>query len=240
MSILSSLIRDLRSIVVPRSCAVCGGDLPPTKHLICSACEATAPLTNLWCEPSNAMMERFWGLLPVCHASALFWYVEGSPWRDAVHRFKYAGRWLSAYDMGRWYGALMREAGTYADVDVIVPVPLHWWRRIGRGYNQAEYIARGIARELGVEVASRAVVRHRYNESQTRQSNFRRWANVEGIFRVRRAEELRGKHILLVDDVFTTGATILSLGETILRAVPDARLSVAVLATTRRSLRQQD
>ena len=83
-------------------------------------------------------------------------------------------------------------------------------------------------------------MRHRYNESQTRQSNFRRWANVEGIFRVRRAEELRGKHILLVDDVFTTGATILSLGETILRAVPDARLSVAVLATTRRSLRQQD
>lgn len=240
MSILSSLIRDLRSLIMPRSCAVCGGELPRGKHLICSMCEATAPLTNLWREPSNAMMERFWGLLPVVHASALFWYVEGSPWRDAVHRFKYAGRWLSAYAMGRWYGALMRESGMYADVDVVVSVPLHWWRRMGRGYNQAEYIARGIARELGVEVASRSVVRHRYNESQTRQSNSRRWANVEGIFRVRRVEQLRGKHILLVDDVFTTGATIISLGETILRQVPDARLSVAVLSTTRRSLRQRD
>lgn len=186
------------------------------------------------------MMERFWGLLPIEHASALFWYVEGSPWRDAVHRFKYGGRWLSAYDMGRWYGALMRESGLYATVDAIVPVPLHWWRRMWRGYNQSEYIARGIARELGVKVLSHAVVRHRYNQSQTHQSVFRRWANVEGIFRVRKADELCGRHILLVDDVFTTGATIFSLGETILRAVPDVRLSVAVLATTRRSLRQQD
>lgn len=240
MSILSSLIYDLRSLFIPRSCAVCGGALPPSKHLLCSVCEATAPLTNLWQEAANPMMERFWGLLPIEHASALFWYVEGSPWRDAVHRFKYGGRWLSAYDMGRWYGALMRESGFYATVDAIVPVPLHWWRRMWRGYNQSEYIARGIARELGVKVLSHAVVRHRYNQSQTHQSVFRRWANVEGIFRVRRADELRGRHILLVDDVFTTGATIFSLGETILRTTSDVRLSVAVLATTRRSLRQQD
>ena len=186
------------------------------------------------------MMERFWGLLPIEHASALFWYVEGSPWRDAVHRFKYGGRWLSAYDMGRWYGALMREAGTYSDLDAVVPVPLHWWRRMRRGYNQSEYIARGIAHELGVEVLSRAVVRHRYNESQTHQSRVARWTNVEGIFRVRGVEQLRGKHILLVDDVFTTGATLFSLGETILSEAEGVRLSVAVLATTRHSLRQQD
>ena len=237
---LSSLLRDVRSLFVPRSCAVCGGELPPTKQLLCPMCEATAPLTNLWCDKTNPMTERFWGLLPVEHASALFWYIEGSPWREAVHRFKYAGRWLSAYDMGRWYGALMREAGTYSDVDAIVPVPLHWWRRMHRGYNQSEYIARGIARELGVEVLSRAVVRHRYNESQTHQSKVARWTNVEGIFRVRREEQLRGKHILLVDDVFTTGATLLSLGETILSEAEGVRLSVAVLATTRHSLRQQD
>ena len=142
--------------------------------------------------------------------------------------------------LGRWYGRYLKQSELYDDVDVVVPVPLHWWRQIRRGYNQSEYIARGIARELGVKVLSHAVVRHRYNQSQTHQSVFRRWANVEGIFRVRRADELRGRHILLVDDDFTTGATIFSLGETILRAVPDVRLSVAVLATTRRSLRQQD
>lgn len=240
MSMLSSLLYDVRSLFVPRSCAVCGGELPPSKHLLCSVCEATAPLTNLWLNKTNPMTERFWGLLPVEHASALFWYVEGSPWREAVHRFKYAGRWLSAYDMGRWYGALMRDAGAFADVDAVVPVPLHWWRRMRRGYNQAEYIARGIAREIGVEVISRAVVRHRYNPSQVHQSRAGRWTNVEGIFRVRDAGRLRGKHILLVDDLFTTGATILSLGEAILSQTHDVRLSVAVLATPRRSVRQQD
>ena len=183
------------------------------------------------------MQERFWGLLPVEEASALLWYVEGSPWRDAVHRFKYAGRWLSAYDLGRWYGALLKESGAYADVDVIVPVPLHWRRRLWRGYNQAEYLAEGMAREMGLKVDRHSLCRYRYNASQTSQSHSERWDNVEGIFRVRRPKALEGKHILLVDDVFTTGATIISLGETILRAVPSARLSVAVLATTRRSLR---
>ncbi len=239
MSMFSSLWADVRSLFLPRICPVCGGELPPTREVVCSLCEATAPLTNLWLQPSNPMMERFWGLLPVQHASALFWYVEGSPWREAVHRFKYSGRWLTAYRFGRWYGALMRESGLYADVDVVVPVPLHWGRRMWRGYNQSEYIARGIARELGVEVDTRSVKRHRYNRSQTRQHPIQRWDNVEGIFRVRCTDALRGKHLLLVDDVFTTGATIISLGETILQALPDCRLSVAVLATTRRSLHQQ-
>jgi ComF family protein len=154
-----------------------------------------------------------------------------------VHRFKYGGEWRAAYDMGRWYGAELRESGLYADVDVVVPVPLHLGRRLWRGYNQSEYIARGIARELGVEVDARSVRRHRYNSSQTSQRADERWDNVEGIFRVKRPERLHGKHILLVDDVFTTGATIMSLGSTILSAVENVRLSVAVLATSRHSLR---
>lgn len=237
MSILSDIIADVRSLVVPRSCPICGGPMPRGQTVVCTACEATAPLTMLWEERANAMHERFWGLLPVEEASALLWYVEGSPWRDAVHRFKYAGRWLSAYDLGRWYGALLRESGAYADVDVIIPVPLHWRRRLWRGYNQAEYLAEGMAREMGLEVDRRSLCRHRNNASQTSQSHADRWDNVEGIFRVRNGKALENKHILLVDDLFTTGATIMSLGETILRAVPSARLSVAVLATTRRSLR---
>ena len=182
------------------------------------------------------MNERFWGLMPVERASAMFWYVEGSPWRDMVHRFKYAGQWRVAYNMGRWYGALLRESGLYADVDVVVPVPLHLVRRLFRGYNQSEYIARGVARELGVKVDVGSVSRYRYNSSQTTQRRDERWDNVEGIFRVRRREALKGKHILLVDDVFTTGATMMSLGETILESVDDVRLSVAVLATPRHSL----
>ena len=105
-----------------------------------------------------------------------------------------------------------------------------------RGYNQSEYLADGIARELGVKVLRHSVMRHRYNKPQARRTQEERWDNVEGIFRVRDAESLRGKHILLVDDVLTTGATVISLGEEILNKVEDVRLSVAVLAVPRRSL----
>lgn len=175
--------------------------------------------------------------MPICKASAFVWYVEGSPWRRAIHRFKYGKMWRTAYDLGRWYGAWLKQSGLYDDVDVIIPVPLHWWRRLTRGYNQSEYLADGIARELGVEVDRRSAIRYRYNKSQvSQQHHSERWDNVEGIFRLRRTEHLRGKHILLVDDVLTTGATVISLGTTILREVEGARLSVAVLATPRHTL----
>lgn len=232
---LNDMLADLLSLVAPPTCPICGKPMV-AGSAVCPLCEMTAPLTNLWQQAFNVMNERFWGLMPVERAAAMFWYVEGSPWRDMVHRFKYAGQWRVAYNMGRWYGSLLRESGLYADVDVVVPVPLHLWRRLFRGYNQSEYIARGVARELGVRVDASSVSRYRYNSSQTSHRIDERWDNVEGIFRVRRRESLKGKHILLVDDVFTTGATIMSLGETILSSVEDVRLSVAVLATSRHSL----
>ena len=233
---LSDAWRDLRRIALPEVCPICGGRLPRGEAVVCSLCEATAPLTYLWQSEENPLREHFAGLMPVERAAAFLWYVEGSAWRDAVHRFKYGNMWRTAYDLGRWYGACLRESGLFADVDCVVPVPLHWRRRLSRGYNQSEYLADGIARELGVEVVRRGVVRYRYNDSQTSHQRDDRWTNVEGIFRVRDAAALSGKHILLVDDVLTTGATIISLGEEILNSVEGARLSVAVLATPRHSL----
>lgn len=233
---LSDMWRDVRRVVLPSTCPICGGRLPRGEAVVCSLCEATAPLTQLWTEEENPMRERFAGLMPVHRAAAFLWYVEGSAWRDAIHRFKYGNVWRTAYDLGRWYGALLKQSGLYDDVDVVVPVPLHWWRRLWRGYNQSEYLADGIARELGANVDRQSVVRHRYNKSQASQYHAERWDNVEGIFRLRHPERLRGKHILLVDDVLTTGATIISLGTTIFEGVEDCRLSVAVLATPRHAL----
>ena len=235
MSMLSNLLVDALSLVFPPTCPVCGA-LLHGRGVVCPSCEITAPLTNLWLEEHNPMCERFWGLLPVECASAFLWYVEGSPWRSMIHDFKYGGLWRVAYDMGRWYGACLHEGGLFAGVDVVVPVPLHWRRRLGRGYNQSEYLARGIARELGVECDAGSVRRYRYNDSQVSHSAAERWDNVEGVFRVSCPERLRGKHVLLVDDVFTTGATIMSLGSEIISKVEDVRLSVAVLATSRQSL----
>jgi ComF family protein len=133
--------------------------------------------------------------------------------------------------MGRWYGEVLRESGEYDDVDVIVPIPLHPKKILKRGYNQSFYIAKGIAKELGSVVDSRSVKRVVNNPSQTTKSGTMRWQNVERIFRVSHPEHLHGKHILIVDDVLTTGATISSCVTAISALVPDCRISIASLAT---------
>lgn len=232
----SDIAADVASLIFPRTCPVCGGPLARRGGVVCPMCEITAPLTNLWLEHDNAMSRKFWGLLPVEQASAFFWFVEGSAWRGAVHRFKYSGAWRTAYELGRWYGACMKEGGLYGTVDVVVPVPLHPRRLLMRGYNQSEHLADGIARELEVGVERHCVRRHRYNSSQTTRTAHERWDNVEGIFSVRHPERLAGRHVLLVDDVFTTGATVVSCGSAVMSAAEGARLSVAVLAVPRNSL----
>lgn len=232
----SDIVSDVSSLVFPRTCPVCGEIMPRSGSAVCTMCQITAPLTNLWLESGNAMEQRFWGLMPVEAASAFFWFVEGSAWRRVVHRFKYLGAWRVAYELGRWYGACMKQGGLYDTVDVVVPVPLHFRKLIVRGYNQSEHLAEGIARELGVRVERGCVRRHRYNASQTTRSSRERWDNVEGIFSVRHPERIAGKHVLLVDDVFTTGATVISCGTALLSAAEGVRLSVAALTVPRHSL----
>lgn len=232
----SDIAADVLSLIFPRTCPVCGGPLSRSGGVVCTMCQVTAPLTNLWLEAGNAMEQRFWGQLPIERASAFFWYVEGSAWREAVHRFKYSGAWRTAYELGRWYGACMKEGGLYGTVDVAVPVPLHPRRLLMRGYNQSEYLADGIAHGLGIGVERGCVRRHRYNSSQTTRTARERWDNVEGIFSVRHPERLAGRHVLLVDDVFTTGATMISCGAAVVSAAEGVRLSAAALAVSRNSL----
>ena len=232
MSMLVSILRSLRTMIYGDGCIVCGGYTEAGMHSICNRCRFDIPLTNYQLETNNPVKERFDGIVPVEQASALFFYMGGSRWQELVHRFKYSGKWQLAYAMGRWYGALLRESGLYDDIDVIVPVPLHPLKTLKRGYNQSRYIADGIAREMQLGIDARSVRRVRNNPSQARRSASARWENVEALFSVRSVESLRGKHILLVDDVLTTGATIASCIKAIQEAVPDCRVSVAALATT--------
>lgn len=232
----SNIILDVLHLAIPCTCCVCGSLRPYTPIPVCTMCEVSAPFTNMWMQHDNPMRQSLLGLLPVEQASAMFWYVEGSPWRKLIHRIKYDNRWSMGYHMGLWYGSMLKQSGLYDDVDMVVPVPLHPLRQMKRGYNQSAYIAEGIAKQLGVELVTSAVMRTRYNRSQTTRSHSERWSNVEGIFSVWRKKKLQGKHLLLVDDVFTTGATIISMGNTILRSVEDVRLSVTVLGVSRHSL----
>lgn len=232
MSMLCNILRSLRTMIYGDGCIFCGGYTEEGMHSICNRCRFEIPLTNYQLEADNPVKERFDGIVPVEQASALFFYMGGSRWQEIVHRFKYSGKWQLAYALGRWYGALLRESGLYDSVDIIVPVPLHPLKAIKRGYNQSRYIADGIAREMHLSVDARSVRRLRNNPSQAHRSASDRWENVESLFGARSVESLRGRHILLVDDVLTTGATIASCIKAIQEAVPDCKVSVAALATT--------
>lgn len=233
MSILNNLLSSVGNLIAPRRCAVCGAAISKQGLPICTTCEVMAPLTNFHLETENPMLTQFWGLMPVEHASALLWYIQGSGWQRAIHDIKYRQAYGVARELGLWWSAFLEASPFYSDIDAIVPVPLHWQRRLSRTYNQSEYLAEGLSRGLGVELLCRAVRRSRYNYSQTLHSTAERWGNVEGIFSVVRPEQLNGRHLLLVDDVFTTGATIISLGNAILAATQDVRLSVATLSVSK-------
>lgn len=231
---LRSILSAMSTLLFPRRCIACGEYVTEAMHGICMRCRYDIPLTNYWKESDNPVKRHFDGIVPIVEGSALFFYSGTSLWRTLVHKFKYGGEWHIARTMGRWYGAELKGSGLYDDVDVIVPIPLHPIKMLKRGYNQSTYLAEGISETLGVVVERRAVRRLRNNPSQARRRGAERWKNVDDIFGVRHAERLRGKHLLLVDDVLTSGATLSAAVRTILDAVPDCRVSVATLAVTRR------
>jgi ComF family protein len=238
-----SILSDLSCLFFPPVCPACGGHLGEGTRTICTSCRWDAPLTGYWAQADNPVSQRFWGHFPVQRASSLMFFGGRSGFRELIHSFKYRGGWRLALEMGEWYGSLMAEGGLYDDVEVIVPVPLHFLRRLARGYNQSEYLAEGIARAMKKPVDSRSLRRRVNNPGQARlksdDGNAERWRNVAGIFALPRPERLNGRHILLVDDVLTSGATIVSCAEAILAAAPDARISVATLAVTRRGDEQE-
>lgn len=225
--------KDIFHLFYPATCPVCGGEMPEGTVTVCTGCRWEAPLTNFWLDVDNPVARKFWGIVPVVNACSFFFFIPHGGYRSLVHDIKYHGHWRQAEELGRWFGAEMLRGGLYADVDVVVPVPLHIRKQVKRGYNQSEYIADGIARSLGCAVDARSVVRVRHNPSQALKPRKERWENVAGIFVIHRPERLAGKHVLLVDDVLTTGATITSCAEAIVAAVPDCRLSIATLSVSK-------
>lgn len=166
MSILSDLLRDVAALFFPPRCPVCGVPLAQGERTVCTLCRTTAPLTGFWLEADNPLLAKCRDMLPVERASGFLYYIHGSGWRELIRGFKYRGAWRTARAMGEWYGRCLKESGLYDGVEVVVPLPLHPVKRCRRGYNQSEYIAEGIASQLGAEVDRRSVRRKRNTESQ--------------------------------------------------------------------------
>ncbi|MDR2936422.1 MAG: ComF family protein [Rikenellaceae bacterium] len=233
---LGNHLAALAHLFFPRHCPVCGQELGEGEEFLCIPCRWNMPLTQFWREADNPLLRKFDGIVPLERAASFFFYCKGSGYDRLIHGFKYEGRHALSYELGRWFGNELRESGLFGGIDVIVPVPLHYVRLVKRGYNQSELFARGIGTSLGTAISAGNVVRSVNNRSQARRGSNERWENVEGIFRVRHPQQLEGKHVLVVDDVVTTGATVESLMGAILGAAPDCRLSLAVLASSMKDI----
>lgn len=179
------------------------------------------------------MEKNLWGKLPLGRATALFFYLRENPYVNLLYELKYYGNSNLGVYMGRYVAIHLKDSDFFQGVQLIVPVPLHPDKLRKRGYNQSAKLSEGISQVMGIPVATNVLIRRKFTDTQTRKSRFERWINVSDIFACIAPSELEGKHILLVDDVMTTGATIVSCADA-LAGIPGLRISVLTLALAAR------
>jgi ComF family protein len=229
MSYVYEFADDLLSLLFPRLCYACGDHLLRSEYLICTECYVVIPRTNFHTEPDNPVARLFWGRCVIEKAAAFSYYTRGSRIRNLIHSLKYKGIKEIGPELGRIYGQSLKESGFTDDIDVIIPVPLHPSKMRTRGFNQSEYICEGLSSSTDLPVDTKSLVRRLTSSTQTKKSRYERWTNVEGIFQVADPSALRGRHILLVDDVITTGSTIEACVNELNKA-GEVRISVVALA----------
>lgn len=224
-----SILDDFLSLIYPRVCASCGNTLYKNEKVICTFCNYRLPKTNYHFEKNNPVIEIFWGRVNIESASAYYYFAKGSKIQHLIHQLKYKGKKEIGIFIGKQYGLDLIESPQFNTVDVVMPVPLHRKKQKQRGYNQSEQFAIGISGSMKIELDTKSLYRKIASQTQTKKSRFKRWQNVSEIFDVRQTDSLIGKHILLVDDVITTGSTLEACANALYK-VPDVRISVAAIA----------
>jgi len=187
------------------------------------------PVTNFHNDYYNPVSKVFWGRINIEYATALYYYKKGNSIQKLIHQLKYHGQKDIGIFLGNILGSELKEINEYKNIDAIVPIPLHRKKLKKRGFNQAEIFAKGLSESMDKELDLDSVYRAKASSTQTRKSRYNRWENVSDIFKIRSNHSLSGKHILLVDDVITTGSTMEACLQTMKQA-ENIKLSVAAIA----------
>jgi ComF family protein len=221
----------LLHLFFPHTCCGCGTDLLSGNNLFCIYCQASMPLTCFEFFSPNPIEKIFWGRVFIEAAAAHLYFTTGSAVQQSLHLLKYKGRKEIGVYYGLQMGATLKLSQRFNDCEIIIPLPLFASREKKRGYNQALLIAEGISRQLNIPVCCNGIIRIKKTETQTHKSRIQRWRNMEATFEIRDPGQITNKHILLVDDVVTTGASLEACAM-ILKRVRGARVSIACLAHT--------
>jgi ComF family protein len=227
---IKDLFLDFIHLIYPNNCLLCGESLVKTESQLCLFCLFSLPKTNYHLQKDNPIEKRFWGKVNIEHASSFFYFQKGSSVQKLLHELKYHGNKEIGELLGAHLGMELLQSPFYKDIDLIVPVPLHKNRYQKRGYNQSECIAKGISSVLKKPVDTQTLIRVVETSTQTKKGVFERWENTNGIFALVDNHAFKSKHILLVDDVLTTGSTLEACAKTLIEGENSVRVSIVTLA----------
>jgi ComF family protein len=227
-----SWFRDMKESVLhllfPHVCEGCGTDVIEQDHFLCLKCHSSLPKTEFHLYANNPIEKIFWGRLPVTNATAQYYFTKASMMQHLMHQLKYRGNKELGIYLGKLMGHALNQSNRFRSIDALVPLPLFPSKEKKRGYNQATVLCEGIAHATGKPLLKNAIIRTSHTDSQTKKNRVQRWQNMEGHFELVNKEAVTGKHLLLVDDVITTGATLEACGSELLEA-ENVQLSVATL-----------
>ena len=219
----------LLDLISPRVCVVCGGRLTVTEETLCSKCYLHLPRTDFGSDLyENVMAKLFWGQIQIEKATALFYYEPHAETANILYELKYKNHPEIGEVMGRMMARELQKNGLFDDIDAIVPVPLARKREHERGYNQSLMLAKGVSEVTGLPIYNKVVRRTKFVGSQTHRGRWERNENVADVFELMDGESIRGKHLLLIDDVVTTGATIIACAQEMQKA-SDVKIRVLAL-----------
>jgi ComF family protein len=224
---LKEIKESLLHLFFPHVCAGCGSDLINEEAQLCLRCTANMPETNFQMHTNNPVEKMFWGRVPLVSATAQYYFTKESLMQHIMHQFKYKGNRELGLFLGRMMGEYLKRSGRFM-VDGLVPLPLFPAKERKRGYNQATLLCEGMSESMNIPVIRSAVARKENTDTQTKKGRVDRWQNMEGKFELVNKEEISGKHLLLVDDVVTTGATLEACGAVLLEG-ENIKLSLATL-----------
>jgi len=222
-------LADFVSLLFPELCSACRESLMANEHLICTDCLYNLPFTNFHLQADNIVAQQFWGKIELEGAYSLYYFSKGGKIQNLMHQFKYKGMKQIGNLLGNIAGGQLIKNKVFNTVDVIIPVPLHKKRMTQRGFNQSLCFAEGLSEKLNAAVENNNLVRITATETQTHKSRFARFENMQEVFTVKNPERLINKHVLLVDDVITTGSTLEACGTELLK-IQGLKLSIATIA----------
>jgi ComF family protein len=228
MPVLKEIKESVLNLFFPHVCAGCGSDLLDIQNSLCLKCIDNLPQTQFHLHINNPVEKHFWGRIAITNATAQYYFTKESLMQHLMHQLKYKGNKELGLFMGKLIGNQLLQAERFAGINALIPLPLFPAKERKRGYNQATVLCKGIAAVMNIPVWEDVIIRNEHTETQTKKSRVERWQNMEGKFELINPEKIQNKHLLLVDDVVTTGATLETCGHELLQP-GNTKLSIATL-----------